>query len=616
MNRDIFKYLSRKRLSDTSEVNSLFVFAFMKMNGWHLQQHLHLLEYLNLRLPENESYDVDEFIAILKKYKCDLTLEDLIELFEFVISPSDRIVTGAVYTPSAVRQTIISRCLSKFQVSQLYTIRIADIACGCGGFLMDAAKHIHERTGKSFREIYHENIFGIDIQDYSIERTKILLSLLALSHGESNAFDFNLIQADTLDFCSDHWNRQQYTNFNIIVGNPPYVCSRNVDEETKNKMLKYEVCRTGHPDLYIPFFQIALEMLDDKGVLGYITMNSFLRSINGRALREYFSTKGYNICMIDFRGYQIFRTKSTYTCLFFLEKAIQNREVFYSTNECGDLSTEAAYTRLLYDELDDRQGWSLNDYCNTIHLESIGVSIGKYCQSRHGIATLSNKTYIFRPRSEDENYYVLEKDRKLYRIEKAICRDIVNSNKLNSNISFESIVEKVIYPYIINQDGRAEIINQDNMQIKFPETYSYLISQQNELGKRDKGKTQDYPTWYAYGRTQSLVMPPYKLFFPKFANKPLNCFLCDDRDLLLYNGIAFVSDNPQRLRILKKIIESRIFWNYIVANSKPYSSGYYSISGVNIKNFNIPQFTEKEVSSLLTLQKNEDIEDFLYTFYA
>lgn len=615
MNRDIFLYLSRKRFSDTKKVNSLFVLAFMKMNDWYLHRYSQFLEYLNISLPDSESGDVDEFIDMLKKCNCNLTLEDLIELFEFVISPSDRIVTGAVYTPSAVRQTIISHCLGKFDVCRLSSVRIADIACGCGGFLMDAARYIHEQTNKSFRDIFRENIFGIDIQNYSIERTKILLSLLALSYGECDVFDFNLIQADTLDFCSERWD-QQFTNFNVIVGNPPYVCSRNVDEETKNKMLKYEVCKTGHPDLYIPFFQIALKMLEDNGILGYITMNSFLRSINGRALREYFSSKGYNIFIVDFRGYQIFRTKSTYTCLFYLDKTNRDRKVFYSTNEYGELSTKPVYAEHSYDELNNKQGWTLNDYCNTIHLESIGISIDQYCQSRHGIATLSNKTYIFNPQAEDENHYILKKDSKLYYIEKSICRDIVNSNKLNSNVSFESIVEKVIYPYIINQEGRANVIDQDVMRIKFPGTYSYLISQRGELGRRDKGKTQRYPIWYAYGRTQSLIMPAYKLFFPKLANKPLNCVLCDDKDLLLYNGIAFVSEDIEKLKILKKVIESHIFWNYIVANSKPYSSGYYSISGVNIKNFNIPHFKEEEIALLLALQRKNDIEDFLCPFYV
>ena len=42
----------------------------------------------------------------------------------------------------------------------------------------------------------------------------------------------------------------------------------------------------GHlsPNLYIPFFKIAVGMLNNEGRLGYITMNTFLRSVNGRAI--------------------------------------------------------------------------------------------------------------------------------------------------------------------------------------------------------------------------------------------------------------------------------------------------------------------------------------------
>lgn len=78
--------------------------------------------------------------------------------------------------------------------------------------------------------------------------------------------------------------------------------------------------------------------------------------------------------------------------------------------------------------------------------------------------------------------------------------------------------------------------------MQYPFAYAYLLSKKDVLLKRDKGKTEKYPTWYAYGRTQSLQMPRYKLFFPKFANNPIKCILYDDTNLLLYNGIAFVSE--------------------------------------------------------------------------
>ena len=69
---------------------------------------------------------------------------------------------------------------------------------------------------------------------------------------------------------------------------------------------------------------------------------------------------------------------------------------------------------------------------------------------------------------------------------------------------------------------------------------------------RDKGNTNKYPAWYAFGRSQSLIMPKYKLFFPKIANRPLHCVICDDASLLLYNGISFVSEEKNRILLLKR----------------------------------------------------------------
>ena len=585
MNSQIFTYLKRKRLTDTRTVNRLFVSSFVLLSDLIIKNNYVIKSLLIDK--EDEDFDLlQEFVSKIHHFHpAPMTIEDMISLFEFVISPADRIVTGAVYTPKYVRENIIETCL-KIPNEHLQHIRVADIACGCGGFLMNVALFLHNNTGRSFYDIYQESVYGIDIQESAVERTKILLSLLALLHGEDLDFDFNILQANTLNFNTTEWN-QDYTHFDVIVGNPPYVCSRNVDATTKEKMLQYEVCLSGHPDLYIPFFQIATEMLNDGGRLGFITMNSFIRSVNGRAVRNYFSRGIHDISILDFRGYQVFQKKSTYTCLFFLTKNQASDTLHYAVNVNGDLSATPEYNNILYNQLDNKKGWRLNDFEAVRQIESIGIPIGEYCHFRHGIATLSNKTYIFKPVAEDDNYYYLESKDKRFPIEKAICRNVVNSNKLNSEVSFESIIEKLIFPYFINEN-RATIIEESVMKTTFPYTYAYLSSQRKQLAERDKGKTDKYPTWYAYGRTQSLIMPRYKLFFPKFANKPLHCVLRGDADLLLYNGIAFVSDDLEKLQVLKSILDSNVFWSYLVKNAKPYSTGYYSLSGVDIKNFCIP----------------------------
>lgn len=606
----IFPFLKRNLTQDPLLINRIFVTLYITYNNVSTCNSFVSKYIIN---NGDEDYKVlRQVLDFLKKQSVSkLDLEDMIKLFEFVISPSDRIVTGAIYTPSKIRKKILENCLSKQQ--NLSSIRVADIACGCGGFLMDVAKYIHKKTGKSYLLIYQENIFGIDIQSYSIERCKILLNLLALSEGECSEFEFNLLNADTLDFHSEGWN-VSFTDFDVIVGNPPYVCGRNMEDGTKEKTKMYEVCNAGSTDLYIPFFQIAIEMIKENGMLGYITMNTFLKSLNARELRKYFMEGSYNISIVDFRGHQVFSGKSTYTCLFFLKKE-KSEMLHYYCDENAELSERSGYTDIPYSILDAEKGWNLNEHKVASKLESVGIPLAKFCQSRHGIATLSNKTYIFTPIDENDKFYYLEKETHIYQIEKEICKDIVNSNKLNSDISLDKIKHKVIFPYQLC-DGKAFLIDENVMKHKFPMTYKYLESQRDELARRDKGKGKDYPVWYAYGRTQSLVMPSIKLFFPKIANKPLRCALVNAPNLLLYNGMAFVGEDERKMRILQKIFESNIFWNYIVANSKPYSSGYYSLNGSNIKNFGIPIFTEKEVEELLSIQNKDDINNWLVRYYS
>lgn len=606
----IFPFLKRNLTQDPLLINRIFVTLYITYNNVSTCNSFVSKYIIN---NGDEDYKVlRQVLDFLKKQSVSkLDLEDMIKLFEFVISPSDRIVTGAIYTPSKIRKRILENSLSKQQ--NLSSIRVADIACGCGGFLMDVAKYIHKKTGKSYLLIYQENIFGIDIQSYSIERCKILLNLLALSEGECSEFEFNLLNADTLDFHSEGWN-VSFTDFDVIVGNPPYVCGRNMEDGTKEKTKMYEVCNAGSTDLYIPFFQIAIEMIKENGMLGYITMNTFLKSLNARELRKYFMEGSYNISIVDFRGHQVFSGKSTYTCLFFLKKE-KSEMLHYYCDENAELSKRSGYTDIPYSILDAEKGWNLNEHKVASKLESVGIPLAKFCQSRHGIATLSNKTYIFTPIDENDKFYYLEKETHIYQIEKEICKDIVNSNKLNSDISLDKIKHKVIFPYQLC-DGKAFLIDENVMKHKFPMTYKYLESQRDELARRDKGKGKDYPVWYAYGRTQSLVMPSIKLFFPKIANKPLRCALVNAPNLLLYNGMAFVGEDERKMRILQKIFESNIFWNYIVANSKPYSSGYYSLNGSNIKNFGIPIFTEKEVEELLSIQNKDDINNWLVRYYS
>ncbi|PIQ18134.1 MAG: N-6 DNA methylase, partial [Flavobacteriaceae bacterium CG18_big_fil_WC_8_21_14_2_50_34_36] len=558
---------------------------------------------------KEEHSSLIEFVSVINSDTKEFGFEELIELFEFVVSPADRVINGAIYTPQNIRTFIVSEAFKKFN-SIGESIKISDIAMGCGGFLFNASIELKKRTGKTFSEIFRNHIFGLDIQEYSVKRTKLLLYLLALQSGEDiEEFEFNLFQGDSLDF---DWKTKisDFNGFSIILGNPPYVCARNLDIETKEKLKNWEVCKSGNSDLYIPFFQIAIENLDVNGILGFITMNSFFKSLNGRALRDYFQRKELAISILDFGSEQIFKSKNTYTCICFIENRNQDF-ISYKQTESEHLKGKQLFKKIDYGILDSKKGWNLKDNETISKIEATGIPFGELYQTRHGIATLKNDIYIFRQVDEDKKYFYLQNG-SLYKIEKDICKDIVNSNKLSREISLNRLKEKVIFPY--DKQEKPKLLDEKLMKENFPEAYKYLQNKRKILAERDKGKG-NYENWFAFGRTQSLEKIKNKMFFPKYSDRTPNFIINSDDDLLFYNGLAVVGSSETEMKIIKKIMESNIFWYYIKTTSKPYSSDYYSLNGNYIKNFGVCEMTDMEKKFLLEETDQNILNEFFEDKY-
>lgn len=602
------KYLSQNCPANPWFVDRLIISAFLNINGLEVIDNKFLLSYL-IRNEDEDFETLGGFVEIIKNTKDNFLIEDLIELFEYVISPSDRIINGAIYTPSVIREYIIDQAFNR--ENQLEIAKIADISCGCSGFLYTAAKELRRRTGNNYQHIFQNQIYGLDIQEYSVTRSKLLLSLLALTEGEDiEDFHFNIHQGDTLVFrWEEHYNN--FNGFEIIVGNPPYVCARNLDDSVKENLRNWSVCNSGNPDLYIPFFQIGYEYLSEDGILGFITMNTFFKSLNGRALRRYFEENNTAVKIIDFGTLQIFKSKSTYTCICFLEKREQDYVEYYKSIEKELPRNINQYSRINYGNLDAKKGWNLNNNQIVSRIEAVGTPFGELYTTRHGIATLRNDLFIFKPVAEDDEFYYLQNG-SLYPIEKGICKDIFNSNKLSRSVDFDETKEKVLFPY--NEERKPKALEEEFLRDTFPNAYEYLNKKKIELAKRDKGKG-NYEKWFAFGRTQSLEKVSNKLFFPKFSDKTPNYLINNDDNLLFYNGQAIIGHSDEEMRLVKKIMESRLFWFYIKTTSKPYSSAYYSLNGNYIKNFGIPDFSVNDINFLINEPDKNIIDAFLEDKY-
>lgn len=613
-NRLIPSYVLRKFASlcdckDSHYTDCFIVSAYLSQNCILVRNNQLILEHII----DNEN--VAKFVEYLNQKDIRLGREDLIAFFEFVVSPQEKEVNGAVYTPEYIREHIVSRVLSQLD-GPLSEKKFADIACGCGGFLITLARHLH-KAGIPYREIFANCLYGVDIAEYSIYRTRLMLTLLALEEEDDEAYQFNLVHANSLIFkWEDVDEVRQHGGFDAIVGNPPYVGASKIDEESKVLIKLWEVSKTGKADMYIPFFQIGIENLMPNGILGYITVNNFYRSVNGRALRHYLAHRRYEVSIVDFGAEQIFQGRSTYTCLCFVRNVVDGA-VYYTKCESDRLRElqEENFERFDYHNLEGQDSWSLlpnreQDFISRIR--GAGIPLEKYATIRNGFATLRNDVYLFVPTREDERYYYFESEDGEVQVEREICRNAVKGNILRCEEDFETNIEKLIFPYRTVERNVVLPIEEDVMRMRYPCAYRYLDNKRGVLNERSK--SDKIKPWYLYGRSQALNVTGYKLLFPYIADNPY-FILSEDRELMFYNGYCFIDESVENLRFLQKLLSTRLFWHYIKVTSKPYGGDFYALAKNYVKTFGVAKMTEEQKQRFMAMTEDE-AERFVEELYG
>ena len=527
-------------------------------------------------------------------------IDDLILAFEILVDSSERKNKGVVYTPPIIRDYISQEVIS----NEIIPVLI-DPSCGCGAFLISSVRNIKNRHDISYGDLYSTYIYGADIDAHSIDKCKVLLSILALETDGEVVSEFpNLFVCNSLE----HFDMEKYEHkFDAVVGNPPYVRAKNINADVKKSLDKWEVV-TGNIDLYIPFYQLGMELLKPYGKLGYISPDTFLQSVNGRGLRNYIRDKRFSARIIDFKGEQKFQGITNYTCIVLLCMD-DNSDIEYTICKDDHLE-ECQYTNYDISTYADNQTWRFRnqDVDKLIYkiehqpskLEDYGI--------KNGLATLCNDLFFFTSDKEDAKYYYRTYNEKIYKIEKEVCIDVAKPNIMRSEIDLIKKGEKAIFPY-----KNGTIISEDKMRSLYPCTYGFLIEYKKKLDSRDKGKTDNYPAWYAYGRTQGMNNTGLKVLVPYMADRGV-AIISKKEELLFYCGYAVFAKDERTLLLLKCFIESDVFWFYIRMTSKPYSKGFMALAKNYIKNFGIPSLTDSEEKSVLTLPPKEK-EQFIAELY-
>ncbi len=137
--------------------------------------------------------------------------------------------------------------------------------------------------------------------------------------------------------------------------------SKNIEPESKALLPNWEVAIGGNADLYLPFFEIGMKILNEHGQLGYITLNSFFKSVNARGLRKYLIKHQIGLDIIDFGDELIFGKKLAYTCITFISKQERDTIKYHRASSVEIKNNEYfEYDIIPYNGLDSHKGWNLN----------------------------------------------------------------------------------------------------------------------------------------------------------------------------------------------------------------------------------------------------------------
>ena len=477
-------------------------------------------------------------------------------------------------------------------------------------------------TIKEKKRILLNNIYGVDIDHQAVNVTKLSL-LLKVLEGENKDVleaqqklykeralpdlennikcgnsligneiyeDSDLDESDIKRINPFDWEKEfGTTKFDAVIGNPPYIRIQAMKEwapiEVEFYKKKYISASKGNYDIYLVFVEKGLELLKEKGLLGFILPHKFFNAKYGQPLRSLIADGRCLDKIVHFGDQQVFEKATTYTCLLFLNKSsnrkfnfskVDDLDKWRSSRECID--GNIALTKVTGDEWNFivGEGAELFD-----KLSEIPVKLGDMTNIFVGLQTSADNIYVLESLEKQTNEKLISVkgiNGSKWLLEREILQPFIK------DVTFSSFKQPMpnkwlIFPYTLNSD-KMEPISEKELRLSYPKTYEYLKNNKKALLKRSKASSNNW--WlYPYPKNLSLFQKT-KLIVQVISKNGKYSY--DDLGIYFtgggngpYYGIFYKElDNPHSLHYLQALLSSKLLDFYLHKISSPFRGGYWS----------------------------------------
>lgn len=491
-------------------------------------------------------------------------------LYEALLTPKEKKELGQVYTPFELIDKMLSHAFRLKDINK--KLRILDPSCGGGYFLTEVFKRIKNKLNDVDDKYIIENmLYGADVDEFSIFLTKMSILFICDCTNPS----FNIYK---MDFLLDDLNDIKLKDFDIVIGNPPYVGHKNTTAEYKKSLYeKYADVFYDKADISYCFFQKGKTVLRHNGILSFVTSRYFLEALYADRLREYLKNNFSIVSLADYSGNNAFKNAMVSPAVITLFNLVGNNNQFpYVKYNDGEIES----FRYNQDKLKST-GWTiLKDADEQLfnRIESISNTFIKdVCTIKQGIITGLDKAFV-----------VDEEIIKKYNIEDYLLKKwIKNSNITKSNIKYNNLY--LIYTNLIDHENN------------YPNAINYLSQFKEKLVNRRECKN-GYRQWYElqWGRIQSDFENP-KIVFP-YKSKTNN-FFYDENCCFCSADVYFMNNLNDNIdyKYLLNYLNSNVFEFYFKCVAKKVGSNLYEYYPNKLNNAKIylpPENLTQNISDL------------------
>ena len=544
----------------------------------------------------------------ITKYIVENTIGKLCEQQRAKLNISDEEVAKA---RTKKQKDTLNAALHEYQ-KWLFSLKILDPACGSGAFLTAALTQLkteHRRVfdflhainndSMMFEEysdnsILENNLYGVDINEESVEITKLSLwlhtaqkdrKLTTLNNkikcGNSLIDDPSVAGEKAFKWEEEFPEVFAKGGFDVVIGNPPYVRIQQLQQNSIDFYFKNFKTPCGKLDISILFFEKAYSLLNERGLLSFISTSQWLQTDYGKNIRK-FLLDGRISKILDFGSLPVFKDVDTYPAIFILTKNVSDLFLYGKINDKEKLKTEflnsCNFVKYKLDSFSDSP-WQFSEFNLKIYLDSKKIAYKELKEIAPScIGDLTGKDEAFVLKNEDVDKHQLEKS--------IIFPYAYRGEEINS---FSTVFPKssVIYPY----DDNGKLITEDVLKIEFPNIFKYLSSFKEELMQRmDSRKLYaNNENWYRHLRQGKRNYIMAKKIAIKGIGTKLQCGLLDNNTI--FNGanvpciVLPLVENFEK--ILLCILNSKLITYYMRNICPKKLGGYYRFNSSNISSIPI-----------------------------